>query len=118
MLNDGGFKPKDKQAIKSFGLNGKAADDGAIGKFGLGMKSVFHLCESFFTLPSTDRTSTSEIPSSMVRDENTLIPTSDGADQRSGSHETLAVARHQDLATAIRGSCFGAALGSMTILPS
>ena len=48
VLNDGGFKPKDKQAIKSFGLNGKAADDGAIGKFGLGMKSVFHLCESFF----------------------------------------------------------------------
>ena len=48
VLNDGGFQAKDKQAIRSFGLNGKAADDAAIGKFGLGMKSVFHLCEAFF----------------------------------------------------------------------
>ncbi|KXV06413.1 hypothetical protein CR51_11860 [Caballeronia megalochromosomata] len=48
MLNDGAFEPRDKQSIQSFGLNAKAADNGAIGKFGLGMKSVFHLCEAFF----------------------------------------------------------------------
>ncbi|MGT2430338.1 sacsin N-terminal ATP-binding-like domain-containing protein [Cupriavidus basilensis] len=40
VFNDGAFEPKDKQSIQSFGLNAKAADDGAIGKFGLGMKSV------------------------------------------------------------------------------
>ena len=52
VLNDGRFKPSDRRAIRSFGLNAKAGDSGAIGKFGLGMKSVFHLCESFFYLAS------------------------------------------------------------------
>ena len=52
VLNDGNFKPSDRRAIRSFGLNAKAGDSGAIGKFGLGMKSVFHLCESFFFLAS------------------------------------------------------------------
>jgi hypothetical protein len=50
VLNDGRFKETDRRAIRSFGLNAKAGDSGAIGKFGLGMKSVFHLCESFFYL--------------------------------------------------------------------
>jgi hypothetical protein len=48
ILNDGEFKDSDKRAIQSFGLNSKAGESGAIGKFGLGMKSVFHLCEAFF----------------------------------------------------------------------
>jgi hypothetical protein len=48
VLNDGEFKESDKRAIQSFGLNSKAGESGAIGKFGLGMKSVFHLCEAFF----------------------------------------------------------------------
>lgn len=48
VLNDGEFKDSDKRAIQSFGLNSKAGEAGAIGKFGLGMKSVFHLCEAFF----------------------------------------------------------------------
>ena len=48
VLNNGRFLPDDRKAILSFGLNAKAAETGAIGKFGLGMKSVFHLCESFF----------------------------------------------------------------------
>ncbi len=47
VLNDGAFKASDRRAIRSFGLNAKAGDSGAIGKFGLGMKSVFHLCETF-----------------------------------------------------------------------
>jgi hypothetical protein len=54
VLNDGRFKASDRRAIRSFGLNAKAGDSGAIGKFGLGMKSVFHLCESFFYLASHD----------------------------------------------------------------
>jgi hypothetical protein len=48
VLNDGEFTDRDKRAIQSFGLNSKAGESGAIGKFGLGMKSVFHLCEAFF----------------------------------------------------------------------
>lgn len=50
VLNDGKFEESDRRAIRSFGLNAKAGDSGVIGKFGLGMKSVFHLCESFFYL--------------------------------------------------------------------
>lgn len=46
--NDGGFKESDRRAIASFAENAKAAEEGLIGKFGLGMKSVFHLCEAFF----------------------------------------------------------------------
>lgn len=48
VFNDGKFKSEDQKAIRSFGLNSKAGDSGSIGKFGLGMKSVFHLCEAFF----------------------------------------------------------------------
>ena len=54
VLNDGGFKSSDKDAIRSFGVNAKAGDAGVIGKFGLGMKSVFHLCEGFFYLASRE----------------------------------------------------------------
>ncbi|OGQ97879.1 MAG: hypothetical protein A2505_03060 [Deltaproteobacteria bacterium RIFOXYD12_FULL_55_16] len=49
-LNDGAFTAADNRAIQSFGLNRKAADAASIGKFGLGMKSVFHFCEAFFYL--------------------------------------------------------------------
>jgi len=52
VLNNGRFNENDMQAIRSFGVNSKAAESGAIGKFGLGMKSVFHLCEAFFYLAS------------------------------------------------------------------
>lgn len=47
-INDGSFSPSDSIAIRSFGLNQKAIDEATIGKFGLGMKSVFHFCEAFF----------------------------------------------------------------------
>ena len=46
--NNGPFTERDARAIRSFGLNHKAADRTTIGKFGLGLKSVFHLCEAFF----------------------------------------------------------------------
>ena len=52
-LNDGLFDARDAEAICQFGLNYKAADRTSIGKFGLGLKSVFHLCEAFFYLSST-----------------------------------------------------------------
>ncbi|MBP6582565.1 MAG: hypothetical protein KA204_03705 [Chromatiaceae bacterium] len=49
-FNDGEFKDSDGRALRSFGINSKAGDATAIGKFGLGMKSVFHLCEALFYL--------------------------------------------------------------------
>jgi hypothetical protein len=50
LINNGEFKESDARGIRSFGLNSKADDSGSIGKFGLGMKSVFHFCEAFFFL--------------------------------------------------------------------
>ncbi len=50
LINNGKFKASDARGIRSFGLNSKAADKASIGKFGLGMKSVFHFCEAFFFL--------------------------------------------------------------------
>lgn len=47
-FNDGEFKKKDVEDLRSFGFNSKAGDSNTIGKFGLGMKSVFHLCEALF----------------------------------------------------------------------
>ncbi len=49
-FNNGHFKKTDKKAIRSFAENAKAGEDSTIGKFGLGMKSVFHLCEAFIYL--------------------------------------------------------------------
>ncbi|WP_419655991.1 hypothetical protein Dvar_51010 [Desulfosarcina variabilis str. Montpellier] len=49
-LNNGAFTQADHKAIRSFGLNRKAIEEFSIGKFGLGMKSVFHFCEAFFFL--------------------------------------------------------------------
>ena len=53
-VNDGPFTDSDFQAICSFGLNSKAGDLGAIGKYGLGMKSVFHLGEAFFFIAESE----------------------------------------------------------------
>ena len=47
IVNDGGFRKKDERDIVSFGESGKATDSAAIGKFGIGQKAVFHLCDAF-----------------------------------------------------------------------
>lgn len=69
ILNNGRFKAEDRQAIQSFGLNSKAAESGAIGKFGLGMKSVFHLCEAFFYVASDGSERFHEILSPWFQDD-------------------------------------------------
>ena len=38
----------------SFGLNSKAGDVATIGKYGLGMKSVFHLSEALFFIAESE----------------------------------------------------------------
>jgi hypothetical protein len=52
VINDGKFTAEDAHAICRFGQNYKYGDKAVIGKFGLGLKSVFHLCEAFFYLSS------------------------------------------------------------------
>ncbi|WPL17963.1 hypothetical protein Thiowin_03011 [Thiorhodovibrio winogradskyi] len=49
-FNDGQFAATDKPNLRAFGIDTKAGDAQTTGKFGLGMKSVFHLCEAFFYL--------------------------------------------------------------------
>ena len=48
VLNNGEFRFEDQKSIKHIGISAKAANATTIGKFGLGLKSVFHLCEAFF----------------------------------------------------------------------
>ncbi len=47
--NNGAFTEVNAVAINSIGLSRKEGES-SIGKFGLGLKSVFHLCEAFFFL--------------------------------------------------------------------
>ncbi|MBI1924752.1 hypothetical protein HYR99_10915 [Candidatus Poribacteria bacterium] len=56
VLNDGEFKDKDAKAIRKFGISYKGNEQSVIGKFGLGLKSIFHWCEAFFYLGSTIET--------------------------------------------------------------
>lgn len=53
-INDGHFDADNGRAIREMGLSSKAADSSSIGKFGLGMKSVFHLSEVFFFVAHGD----------------------------------------------------------------
>lgn len=48
VLNDGDFLPGDANSITSLGLSNKATQSGTAGKFGLGLKSVFHWAEALF----------------------------------------------------------------------
>ena len=70
-VNDGQFRAEDGRAIRRFGLNSKAANAASIGKFGLGLKSVFHLAEVFFFIAVDER--------GHVVDADVLNPWSDEA---------------------------------------
>ena len=50
VINNGVFESKHEKGIRLYGTSNKVADRSAVGKFGLGMKSVFHFCEAFFFL--------------------------------------------------------------------
>ena len=53
VMNDGPFEPKHRDGLMRMGLGSKASDEDRIGRFGLGMKAVFHVCEGFFFLEHT-----------------------------------------------------------------
>jgi len=48
IINDGPASDDDLIAIRHMGINYKAEKSASVGKFGLGLKSIFHLCEAFF----------------------------------------------------------------------
>lgn len=47
VYNDGEFNDRDAENIKTFGGNNKKRDSATIGKYGFGLKSIFHLCDAF-----------------------------------------------------------------------
>src|SRR6185437_15603844 len=49
---DGPFSHKDADAIVRIGYSHKSEQEAVIGKFGRGLKSIFHLCEGFVFLHS------------------------------------------------------------------
>lgn len=56
VLNDGAFTVSDAISISSLGMSNKAGQAGAAGKFGLGLKSIFHWAEAFFYFSPHDFT--------------------------------------------------------------
>lgn len=57
VYNDGGFSPENERGLQRIADNNKEADKSKIGKFGLGMKSIFHLCDMFFYAVNTSEVS-------------------------------------------------------------
>lgn len=55
VLNNGEFAEKDERGIRRIRVGSKGADLKSIGKFGLGLKSIFHLCEAFFYFASPEQ---------------------------------------------------------------
>lgn len=51
-INDAPLSEDDARGIRSIGLGTKADNKHAVGKFGLGMKSLFHLGEVYFYVGS------------------------------------------------------------------
>ena len=55
ILNDGDFRESDATCLPMLGLSNKASEQSSIGKFGIGLKTVFFLSESFFFFSSRER---------------------------------------------------------------
>lgn len=53
VVNDGPFDEESQRGIRLIGLSNRAADTERIGRFGLGIKSLFHVCEGFFYMESS-----------------------------------------------------------------
>ena len=61
VANDGPFLDRDWNALHQALGDAKSADTGKIGRFGVGLKSVFHICESFVYLGAEHDASTLRI---------------------------------------------------------
>jgi hypothetical protein len=52
VVNDGSFEPKHAEGLARINESTKASEGDSVGKFGLGLKSVYQICEAFFFWPS------------------------------------------------------------------
>ncbi|UQN06499.1 sacsin N-terminal ATP-binding-like domain-containing protein [Deinococcus sp. QL22] len=76
VVNNGPFKASHARAVRSLGGSSKVEEEAAIGKFGIGLKSVFYLGEVFFYLcPSVDDDGSAQLPLAQV-----LNPWNNGPD--------------------------------------
>ena len=55
IYNDGDFSETDRTNIKNIGEAAKKGDTSSIGKYGLGLKSIFHLSDMFFFCSCKDK---------------------------------------------------------------
>lgn len=74
-VNDGRFLKTHRESLTRQSSSSKASDDNAVGRFGIGQKSVFHLCEAFCFLGSSEEDG---------RIGDTLDPWYDGSKDESG----------------------------------
>jgi len=51
VANDGKFDILSAKGMQTFGGSVKTFDQEAVGRFGLGQKSVFHICDAFVVVP-------------------------------------------------------------------
>jgi hypothetical protein len=54
VINDGAFRPIDARNMRYATGTSKSHEVGTVGRFGLGQKSVFHLCEAWFCVGSSE----------------------------------------------------------------
>jgi hypothetical protein len=111
VLNDGPFRAEHLEAIQSLGLGSKGGDSASIGKFGLGMKSIFHLCEAFFYLASETQPAASG--DTLCRILNPWI----NQDGRAGYHDDWESFRGERLIRAVKEWRHGAARWFCLYLP-
>lgn len=56
--NNAALRADDEKAIRHIGSNTKAGEEATVGKFGLGLKGVFHLAEAFFYIYHDENSTT------------------------------------------------------------
>ena len=74
IVNDGTFDASDSRAIRQINVSNKPGNADKIGQFGLGMKSVFHLCEAFAYAWRSHRAPQANQPSGVYEGAKILNP--------------------------------------------
>lgn len=113
VVNDGPFSPTDAKALRQLHLSGKAEDQGSIGKFGLGLKSIFQVGEAFFFFAAEDSQEHFEekYPGVNLISPWVSPPNESWADTRSDwqweesakRHDTALVYKHLPTITSVKG---------------
>jgi hypothetical protein len=57
VVNNGPFSDRDERGLRSLRVSSKRGDTSLVGRFGIGLTSVYHLCDAFFYVSSGRLTS-------------------------------------------------------------